>query len=52
MWEEKKNQSKSPTGINGTQSSSIDLGELVIADLLPLFKGELEAEKRTPIVNL
>jgi len=52
LWEEKKIQSKSPTKINGTQSSSIDLGELVIADLLPLFKGDLEAVKRTPIANL
>jgi len=37
-------QSKSPTEFDVIHSTSIDRGELVIADLLPLVKGDLEAD--------
>jgi len=40
---EEEVKSKSPTKINGIHSSLFNRGGLVIADLLPPVKGDLEA---------
>ena len=43
--------SKSPTKINGIQSSLFNRGELVRADLLPLYKGDYKVKYKYEFFN-